>query len=140
MAVTIDIGDAVNVHPQNKQDVGRRLARWAMRDCYGEQHLEVSGPLYASHAIEGNRIRIRFTHVGGGLKVRGEGGLKGFAIAASDKKFVWAQAAIEGDSVVVWSDSVKHPCFVRYAWANNPECNLYNRVELPASPFRTDDF
>jgi len=93
----------------------------------------------ASSAIEGDRIRVRFTHGGGGLEVRGKE-LKGFAIAASDKKFVWARAAIEGESVVVWSETVKAPRFVRYAWADNPECNLYNRDGLPASPFRTDDF
>lgn len=139
MAVTIDIGEALNIHPQNKQDVGRRLARWAMRDCYGDKQVEVSGPLYASNAIEGDRIRVRFNHVGGGLEVRGKE-LKGFAIAASDKKFVWARAAIEGESVVVWSESIKAPRFVRYAWADNPECNLYNRDGLPASPFRTDNF
>jgi sialate O-acetylesterase len=139
MAVAIDIGDATNVHPKNKQDVGRRLARWAIRDCYGDRQIEVSGPLYASRAIEGDRIRIRFTHVGGGLKVRGQD-LKGFAIAGADKRFVWAQATVEGDSVVVWSDSVNKPLYVRYAWADNPECNLYNRADLPASPFRTDTF
>lgn len=139
MAVTIDIGDAINVHPRNKQDVGRRLARWAMRDCYGDKDIEVSGPLYASSDVDGGRIRIRFTHVGGGLKVHG-GELKGFAIAAADKRFVWAKAAIEGDRVVIWNENVKNPRFVRYAWANNPECNLYNDADLPASPFRTDDF
>jgi sialate O-acetylesterase len=138
MAVTIDIGEAMQIHPRNKQDVGKRLARWAMRDCYGDKDLEVSGPLYASSVIEGGKIRIRFTHVGGGLKVHGDT-LKGFAIAAADGKFVWAQAAIDGDSVVVWNPSVEHPRFVRYAWADNPECNLYNGADLPASPFRTDN-
>ncbi len=137
MAVTIDIGDPINVHPRNKQDVGRRLARWALHDCCGDTNLEVSGPLYASNSVEGDKIRIRFTHTAGGLKVHGDE-LKGFAIAASDKRFVWAKAAVEGDTVVVHSESVKTPCFVRYAWADNPECNLYNDENLPASPFRTD--
>jgi len=137
MAVAIDIGEALEIHPRNKQDVGRRLARWAMRDCYGEKDLEVSGPLYAASAVEGGKIRIRFTHAGGGLTAQG-GTLKGFAIAAEDKRFVWAEARIDGESVVVWSDGVKAPRHVRYAWADNPECTLYNGAGLPASPFRTD--
>lgn len=137
MAVTIDIGEERNIHPKNKQDVGKRLARWAMRDCYGDKGIEVSGPLYEAHAVEGGKIRIRFTHVGGGLKATG-GTLKGFAIAAADKKFVWARAAIEDGSVVVWSEGIKSPLHVRYAWADNPECTLYNSAGLPASPFRTD--
>jgi len=138
MAVTIDIGDATNVHPRNKQDVGKRLALWARRDCYGEKELEVSGPLYLSNAVEKDRIRVRFTHVGGGLVAKGEE-LKGFAVAGADKVFVWAKAAIEGETVVVANEAVSAPRFVRYAWANNPECNLYNGAGLPAAPFRTDD-
>ncbi len=138
MAVAIDIGDAMNVHPRNKQAVGKRLARWARRDCYGDQDLEVSGPLYASSTVEGDRVRLKFTHIGGGMKAKG-GELKGFAIAAADKKFVWAKASLDGDSVVVWNDEVKSPLFVRYAWADNPECTLYNDADLPASPFRTDN-
>ena len=137
MAVAIDIGEAGDIHPKNKQDVGKRLARWAMRDCYGDKDIAVSGPLAAGHTIEGDKIRIRFTHLGGGLTAKG-GVLKGFAIAAADKKFVWAQAAIQKDSVVVWSEEIKAPVHVRYAWANNPECTLYNAAGLPASPFRTD--
>ena len=137
-AVTIDIGAALEIHPKNKQDVGRRLARWAMRDCYGEKDIEVSGPLYAAKAVEGDKIRLRFTHTGGGLKAKG-GELKGFAVAGADKKFVWAQARIDGDSVVVWNDAMKSPAYVRYAWADNPECTLYNGAGLPASPFRTDE-
>ena len=137
MAVAIDIGAAMEIHPRNKQDVGRRLARWAMRDCYGDTDIEVSGPLYASNAVEGDKIRISFTHVGGGLKAKGDA-LKGFAIAAVDKKFVWAQASIEGESVVVWNANIASPRYVRYAWADNPECTLYNGAGLPASPFRTD--
>ncbi|OGV69414.1 MAG: hypothetical protein A2283_11210 [Lentisphaerae bacterium RIFOXYA12_FULL_48_11] len=137
MAVAIDIGAALEIHPKNKQDVGKRLARWAMRDCYGDKDIEVSGPLYTAHMIEGDKIRIRFKHSGGGLKAKG-GTLKGFAIAAADKKFVWAQAAIEDESVVVWSEGIKSPLHVRYAWADNPECTLCNGAGLPASPFRTD--
>ena len=137
MAVTIDIGDATNVHPKNKQDVGKRLALWAKRDCYGDTDTVVSGPLFVSSAVEGNRIRINFTHLGGGLESRG-GELKGFAVAGPDKVFRWAKAKIDGDSVLVWNEKIPAPTFVRYAWASNPECNLYNAAGLPAVPFRTD--
>jgi sialate O-acetylesterase len=108
-----------------------------MRDCYNDKDIEVSGPLYASNSIEDNKIRINFTHTCGGLRSKG-GKLKGFAIAGADKKFVWADAEIDGNNVLVWSEQVKNPRFVRYAWATNPECNLYNAADLPASPFRTD--
>lgn len=138
MAVTIDIGDATNVHPKNKQDVGKRLALWARRDCYGETDLAVSGPLFAASTVEGNTIRIRFDQVYDGLEARG-GELKGFAIAGADKNFVWAQARIDGDTVVVWSEAIPNPAHVRYAWATNPICTLYNKAGLPASSFRTDD-
>jgi len=137
MAIAIDIGDATNVHPKNKQDVGKRLALWAKRDCYGDADTVVSGPLFSSAAVEGNQIRIKFTHIGGGLKTRGEN-LKGFAIAGPDKVFRWADAKIDGDSVLVWNKNISKPAFVRYAWADNPECTLYNAAGLPAVPFRTD--
>ncbi len=137
MAVAIDIGEAMEIHPKNKQDVGKRLARWALRDCYGDKEIEVSGPLYAASAVEDAKIRVTFTHLGGGLKVRG-GELKGFAIAGADRKFVWASARIDGGSIVVWNETVKSPQFVRYAWADNPERTLENAAGLPASPFRTD--
>ncbi len=137
MAVAIDIGEALNVHPKNKQEVGRRLARWASRDCYGEADLAVCGPLYAASQVEGQRIRLRFTHAEGGLSAAG-GALKGFAIAGADKKFVWADAAIDGDTVMVWSAAVPAPLYARYAWASNPECTLFNGAGLPAAPFRTD--
>ncbi|MDA3926090.1 MAG: beta galactosidase jelly roll domain-containing protein [Kiritimatiellae bacterium] len=137
MAIAIDIGDATNVHPKNKQDVGKRLALWAKRDCYGDKDIVVSGPIYKSSAVEGDRIRIKFTHVGGGLIVKGDE-LKSFAIAGEDKKFVWGKAKIEGESVVVWNETIPKPAYVRYAWANNPECTFYNAAGLPAVPFRTD--
>jgi len=139
MAVTIDIGEADNIHPQNKQDVGRRLALAARHVAYGER-LVYSGPMYDSMRVEGGAIRLEFDHVGGGLVVRSGAPLKGFAIAGSDRKFVWADAKIDGDTVVVWSDQVPEPVAVRYAWAINPVCNLYNTEGLPASPFRTDDW
>ncbi len=136
MAVIIDVGDAKDIHPKNKQDVGRRLALAARRVAYGED-IVYSGPLYDSMKVEGSKARISFKHVGGGLVARGEK-LVGFSIAGGDKAFVWAEARIEGDTVVVWSDRVEKPAAVRYAWADNPECNLYNKEGLPASPFRTD--
>ena len=138
MASAIDIGDAHDVHPKNKQEVGRRLALWARRDCYGEKDLAVSGPLYSGFAREGAAIRVRFSYCYDGLAVKGDK-LKGFAIAGADMKFVWADARIDGqDSVLVWSKDVPEPAHVRYAWANNPDCTLFNQAGLPAGPFRTD--
>ena len=139
MAVTIDVGDARNIHPKNKQAVGRRLAIWALAMTYG-QTIVRSGPLYKSMAAEGDKVIVTFDHVGGGLLAKGGGKLEGFAIAGADKKFVWADAKIVGETVVVTSAEVKSPAAVRYAWASNPKCNLYNKAHLPASPFRTDDW
>jgi len=138
MAVAIDIGEANDIHPRNKQDVGKRLALAALAIAYG-QKVVYSGPIYRSMRIEGDKIRLFFDHVGSGLVAKG-GELKGFAIAGEDRKFVWAKAKIEGNTVVVWSEQVPKPVAVRYAWADNPECNLYNKEGLPASPFRTDDW
>ena len=139
MAVTIDIGEAHDIHPQNKQEVGRRLGLAARRIAYGEK-LVYSGPIYRSMEVEGNAIRLRFDHVGGGLAPKGGAPLKGFAIAGEDRKFVWADARIDGETVVVSSKDVPNPLAVRYAWAINPVCNLYNNEGLPASPFRTDSW
>lgn len=139
MAVIIDIGDDKDIHPKNKQDVGKRLALAADAIAYGKE-IEYSGPMYDSMAVEGNTVRIKFKHLGGGLEAKGGGEPKGFAIAGADKKWVWAQAKIDGETIVVSSDRVEKPAAVRYAWANNPECNLYNKAGLPASPFRTDDW
>jgi sialate O-acetylesterase len=137
MAVTIDIGDANDIHPKNKQDVGKRLAAWALANTYGQDRV-YSGPIYKSMIKKGNRIVLTFDHVGGGLVAKGGESLKGFAIAGKDRKFAWADAQIEGDKVVVSSDKVTSPVAVRYAWADNPACNLYNKADFPASPFRTD--
>ncbi len=137
MAVAIDIGDANNIHPTNKQDVGKRLALWALAHIHGK-NVVCSGPLYQSMEKKDNKIILRFDHIGGGLAAKDGGPLKGFAIAGQDHKFVWADARIEGDTVVVSSDKVTEPVAVRYAWADNPVCNLYNKAGLPASPFRTD--
>jgi len=139
MAVAIDIGEANDIHPKNKQDVGLRLALAAMKVAYG-RNLVHSGPIYKSMKVEGNKIRLWFDNVGSGLVAKGDGVLKGFAIAGEDRKFVWAEAKIEGNTVVVWSEKVPKPVAVRYGWSCNPVCNLYNAEGLPASPFRTDDW
>lgn len=139
LAVTIDIGDAKDIHPKNKQDVGTRLALVALARVYGRR-LEYSGPAFKGMKVEGARARLSFDHAEGGLVARGGGPLKGFAVAGEDGRFHWADATIEGDTVVVSSPEVKRPAAVRYGWADNPDCNLYNRSGLPASPFRTDDF
>ncbi len=139
MAVAIDLGVANDVHPRNKQDVGKRLALAARHVAYGEDII-YSGPKVTGHTIQGHAIRLQFTNVGGGLMVKDGPELRGFAVAGKDRKFVWANAKIEGDSVLVWNDKVLDPVAVRYAWASNPVCNLYNSEELPAIPFRTDDW
>ena len=139
MAVTIDLGEADDVHYKNKQEVGRRLSLGALKLAYGGDIVH-SGPLYDSMEIRVGRVYIRFK-LGKSALVTSDGGpLKGFAVAGTDSVFVWADAKIEGDNVVVWSDDVPDPAAVRYAWGNNPECNLYNKAGLPASPFRTDDW
>ncbi|HTL30387.1 MAG TPA: sialate O-acetylesterase, partial [Tepidisphaeraceae bacterium] len=136
LATAVDIGDAVNIHPKNKQEVGRRLALAAMKIAYGES-LVFSGPTYKSMAVEGNKIVLTFDNVGGGLKTKGDA-LKGFAIAGKDKQWHYADATIDGAAVIVSSKDVAEPVAVRYSWADNPNGNLYNKDELPAIPFRTD--
>ena len=136
-AITIDIGDANDIHPRNKQDVGGRLALAARHHAYGES-LVFAGPTYTGHNIEGAEVHLQFDHVGSGLEARG-GSLGGFAIAGEDGTFVWADARIDGDGVVVSSPEIAAPVAVRYAWAHNPDtANLYNAEGLPAVPFRTD--
>lgn len=140
MAVITDIGEWNDIHPLNKEDVGKRLALAAQRVAYGDKEVVYSGPIYQSVKIEGNKITLSFTNTGSGLIAKGGGAPKYFAIAGADKKFVWAKAKIEGDKVVVWNDQITNPVAVRYAWADNPEgANLYNKEGLPASPFRTDN-
>jgi sialate O-acetylesterase len=136
LAVAIDIGDAADIHPRNKQEVGRRLALAALATTYG-QKVEFAGPTYRAMKVEGNSVRLTFDHVGGGLKARGDK-LQGFALKGENGEWVWAEAVIDGASVVVASALVKKPVAVRYAWADNPVCNLYNAAGLPAVPFRTD--
>lgn len=140
MAVAIDLGEWNDLHPSNKKDVGERLALLAQKVAYGEKDLVASGPLYKSMKIEGNKIILEFSEVGSGLIAKGDSILKHFAIAEKDKRFIWANAIIEGNKVIVWNDSIKNPVYVRYAWADNPEgANLYNKEGLPASPFTTED-
>jgi len=137
MVVTIDIGDAKNIHPKNKQEVGRRLALAARHLTYDEE-LVYSGPIYDRTMNMGNKIRVFFKYSDNGLVAKGGGRLKGFAIAGEDQQLVWADAVIQGNSVIVSSPKVPSPMWVRYGWANNPVCNLFNKDGLPASPFRTD--
>jgi sialate O-acetylesterase len=139
MAVTIDLGEWNDIHPDNKKDVGERLALAAQKLIYGEKKLVSSGPLFQSAKMESDKIVLRFTNTGSGLvSIDGEE-LSQFALAGADKKFVWAKAKIEGDKVVVWSEEIPEPKYVRYAWSDNPDsANLYNKEGLPASPFRTD--
>jgi sialate O-acetylesterase len=152
-AVIIDIGEAEDIHPKNKQDVGYRLGLAGRAVAYGED-IVYSGPAYSGYSVDGDRIAIGFDHVGGGLTAvkrptpapRAEGRasadrLGGFAIAGEDRRFVWANAVILGDQVIVSSPRVPRPVAVRYAWADNPDtANLFNVEGLPASPFRTDDW
>jgi sialate O-acetylesterase len=138
MAITIDIGETTDIHPRNKQDVGLRLAMWALGDVYGRK-VATSGPLPTGHETHGKEIALRFSHTDGGLKAKGDK-LQGFTIAGEDKQFHPAEARIEGEQVIVSSAAVAKPVAVRYAWENNPTCNLYNGAGLPASPFRTDDW
>jgi sialate O-acetylesterase len=138
MAVAIDVGETANVHPRNKQAVGRRLALVASAKVYG-QDVVCSGPICESMDVEGDRVRLHFRHTDGGLVAK-DGKLVGFAIAGDDRHFVWGEAAIDGDSVVVRSDEVPAPVSVRYAWDDDPLTSLYNGEGLPASPFRTDNW
>lgn len=153
MAVITDIGEAGNIHPKNKFDVGYRLALWALANDYGKKDLVYSGPLYKSLKVEGGKARLSFDHVGGGLLAAKKSSpqtidppkpvdkLEGFAIAGADKKWVWATAVVDGKDIVVSSPEVKEPVAVRYGFSMNPiKANLYNKEGLPASPFRTDQW
>lgn len=137
MACIIDIGEADDIHPKNKQEVGRRLALQAKKVAYGRE-LVASGPMYRGHEIMGEHIRIRFSETGSGLTTRDNAPVEGFAIAGTDRQFHWATARIDGDEVIVYSDKVKNPVAIRYAWADNPVATLVNKEGLPAVPFRTD--
>lgn len=137
MAVTIDVGEAKDIHPKDKQSVGHRLAQWALADIY-RQDIVAMGPIYKSLKIDGNKVVIDFKYADGLTSKTDK--LEGFAICGEDKKFVWADAVIDGGKVIVSSDDVSNPLAVRYAWAANPKSSLYNKADIPASPFRTDDW
>jgi sialate O-acetylesterase len=160
-AVTIDIGESGDIHPRNKKDVGERLALIALAKDYGKA-IPFSGPVYDSMKVESGKAILSFLHTEGGLAAKPlpekdlvkyltnetaplvrnspNSELEGFAICGEERKWVWADAMIQGQNVIVWSDKVPSPVAVRYAWADNPTCNLVNSAGLPASPFRTDDF
>lgn len=140
MAGTTDISDLKDIHPKNKQDVGKRLALWALAKTYGKTDLVHSGPLFDSLSVEGNKAKVKFQHVGGGLVARDGKPLTHFTIAGEDQQFVEATATIEGDAVIVTSDKVAKPVAVRFGWDQLAEPNLANKEGLPASPFRTDDW
>lgn len=137
MAITVDIGDPKDIHPKNKQDVGRRLAMWALGSVYGKAGAATSGPLPIGHEIRGSEVAVTFDHADGGLVAKG-GPLTGFEIAGENRRWKPASARIDGDTVIVSSPEVKKPVAVRYAWAADPKCNLFNGKGLPASPLRTD--
>ena len=139
MATTMDIGETGDIHPKNKQDVGHRLAFWALGSVYGQKVASLCGPLPAGHTVKGHEVVCTFTHADGGLTAPG-GELKGFVIAGADQVWKPAVAKIVGDTVVVSSPEVSAPVAVRYAWAADPACTLFNGAGLPASPFRTDTF
>jgi sialate O-acetylesterase len=138
MAVTTDIATVRDIHPPNKQDVGKRLALWALANTYGKKDLVYSGPLYESMAVEGDKIRIKFKHTSPGLVSRDGKPLSWFSIAGEDKQFYPATATIDGDTVVVTSPKAAKPVAVRFGWNQIAEPNLSNKANLPASPFRTD--
>ena len=139
LAVTIDLGQAEDVHPRDKSEVGRRLALCALGQVY-RMPIVYSGPIFRAWRREGQSIRLEFEHTGGGLIAKGDPPLRGFAVAGADRRFHWADARIDGVDVIVSCAEVADPAAVRYGWADNPECNLYNKEGLPASPFRTDDW
>ncbi len=141
LATAIDLGEWNDIHPLNKKDLADRLVNIARKEVYGEQQLVAYGPVYDHMEVTGDTIVLHFRNIGSGLTIHKGGQLKHFAIAGADQKFVWAEAWIEGETVKVYSPSVKNPLSVRYAWADNPEgANLYNKEGLPAFPFRTDDW
>jgi sialate O-acetylesterase len=138
MAVAIDIGEANDIHPKNKQDVGRRLALLALGDVYKSKPSGRS-PMFREQVIQGREVRLKFNHAEGGLLARG-GEVSGFVISGADQKWFPANARIAGDEVILSSAEITAPVAVRYGWADNPQCNLYDRDGLPIAPFRTDSW
>jgi sialate O-acetylesterase len=141
MAVAVDLGEADNIHPANKQDVGHRLALVARQVAYGDNQVVAAGPTYQRMAVQGHKVKLTFANPGSGLEAKGsDGSLKGFAVAGADRQFHWAKAQVQGKTVTLTCDAVPTPVAVRYDWANNPDGNLYNKEGLPAVPFRTDQW
>jgi sialate O-acetylesterase len=140
-AVIIDIGEGKDIHPKNKQDVAKRLARWALAETYKQPGIACRSPCYAGLEKEGSKAVLSFQDVAGGWRPFDVAEPRGFTIAGADQKFVPAKAAIRKDGKIeVWSDGVTEPVAVRYAWADNPDCNMYSGAGLPLTPFRSDDF
>jgi sialate O-acetylesterase len=140
MAIITDIGNTQDIHPRNKQDVGKRLALWALAKDYGKENSVYSGPLYKSMQVEGEKIRIQFAHTGTGLVSRDGKDLTDFMISSSNGEFVAAEATIDGHTVLVSAENVTEPKNVRFGWQEIVNPNLSNKEGLPASPFRTDDW
>jgi len=141
MAITTDIGNPTDIHPKNKQDVGKRLANIALHDVY-QQAGEYTGPMYASYKTDGHRIILSFTHTGSGLIANDKYGyIKGFEVAGTDKVFHYARAVIEGNTIVLDCDAVSNPVAARYNWADDAsEGNVFNKEHYPMAPFRTDNW
>ncbi len=141
MALAIDIGNPDDIHPRNKQDVGKRLALAARKVAYGDNEAIYSGPTFESMTIDGSRVRLKFKNIGSGLWVKDKYGyVRGFAVAGADKKFAWVKGYQEGNDIILYSEPTVTPVAIRYDWSNNPDGNLYNQEGLPAVPFRTDDW
>lgn len=138
MAITVDVGEEKDIHPRNKQAVGERLAQWALSAVYGKSIVPM-GPVLKSSAVDGSKVVLTFENCGSGLECHGDH-LTGFAICGDDAKFIWADARIDGENVIVSHKDIPNPKSVRYAWASNPVISLWNADGLPASPFRTDDW
>jgi sialate O-acetylesterase len=142
-AVIYDIGNPHDIHPVNKQDVGRRLALIALHKDYGQKAVIYSGPTFESFEITGNKVTITMNTHGSELVSHNRYGysyLEGFTVAGADKQFEWAKGCIEGNKIIVYSEKVSSPVAVRYGWADNPDGNLFNKEGLPAVPFRTDNW
>jgi len=137
MAITLELGEANDIHPKDKQNVGKRLAQWALHSVYGKKEIAPSGPLYEGHAVKGSEVVVRFKHAHQGLKLN-PAARSGFAIRGSDGEWKWGNARVDGETVVVSHPEIQQPVAVRYAWADNPVATLFNGAGLPAAPFRTD--
>jgi len=140
-AVIIDLGEANDIHPKNKYDVAARLVRWALRNDYGFDTIESQSPTFTQMVIDGDKATLSFEHVNGGLRTVDVDEVQGFAICGEDRQWVWADAKItDKETIIVSSQQVASPVAVRYAWADNPVCNVVSKMGLPLTPFRTDDF